>query len=333
MTEDQGRRASAGPRATAGLVAPVPPLDVTGTRTVTVGVVVWAIAFVALLPFYGHAARRRQLWWLWTCVAGFGLGLLGREYCRRREHRLRELPASRSRARWAPPVSEPRRAAGRAQRMISRSASPQVSNVSVSWNGAPAAGWCWDGSSRTSECAPQPWSKDTAWPSLGDETLAQTPNWQVSGPGDPEQEPARAAVRRAPPWRSGRRDRADRRTTARAASSRPSTDSTSSRPSPTSRITSRWSRARRRRRVPVADQVARHQPRVVAGDRHQVAGAQVLRRHPVLPRQPLRGHARRLARKHHHLVDGHGLLPGRPGDRDRPAPADVARLGRRRRSA
>jgi uncharacterized protein DUF2530 len=74
------------------LVAPVPPLDVTGTRTVTIGVVMWALAFVALLPFYDTLREDGNVWWLWTCLAGFGLGLLGREYCRRREHRLRRRP-------------------------------------------------------------------------------------------------------------------------------------------------------------------------------------------------------------------------------------------------
>jgi uncharacterized protein DUF2530 len=74
------------------VVAPVQPLDVTGTRTITVGVVIWAIAFVALLPFYDTLRDHGNLWWLWTCLAGFGLGLLGREYCRRREQRLRQKP-------------------------------------------------------------------------------------------------------------------------------------------------------------------------------------------------------------------------------------------------
>jgi hypothetical protein len=74
------------------VVAPVQPLDVTGTRTVTVGVVAWAIAFVALLPFYNTLRADGNLWWLWTCLAGVGLGLLGRKYCRRREQRLRHAP-------------------------------------------------------------------------------------------------------------------------------------------------------------------------------------------------------------------------------------------------
>ena len=74
------------------MVAPVQPLDVTGTRTITVGVVMWAVAFVALLPFYDTLREDDNVWWLWTCLAGFGLGLLGREYCRRREQRLRRSP-------------------------------------------------------------------------------------------------------------------------------------------------------------------------------------------------------------------------------------------------
>lgn len=76
------------------LVASVQPLDLTGVRTVTVGVVAWAVAFLALLPFYGTLRDNNDVWWLWTCVAGFGLGLLGREYCRRREQRLRDRPPS-----------------------------------------------------------------------------------------------------------------------------------------------------------------------------------------------------------------------------------------------
>jgi hypothetical protein len=62
----------------------VRPLDVDGVRTVAVITVLWAVAFVVL------ALRRAELvdagrdWWLWTCLAGVGLGLLGLEYCRRR---------------------------------------------------------------------------------------------------------------------------------------------------------------------------------------------------------------------------------------------------------
>lgn len=74
------------------LVATVQPLDVTGVRTLTIGIVAWMIAFLALLPFYGTLRDDGRGWWLWTCGAGFGLGILGREYCRRREEQLRASP-------------------------------------------------------------------------------------------------------------------------------------------------------------------------------------------------------------------------------------------------
>ena len=66
------------------LVADVEPLDVDGVRTVLVGTIAWLVCFVGLLPFYGRLGDDGRTWWLWTCLAGFGLGLFGVEYCRRR---------------------------------------------------------------------------------------------------------------------------------------------------------------------------------------------------------------------------------------------------------
>lgn len=71
------------------VVAPVEPLDVDGVRTLEVGTGLWLLGFVALLPFYGRLADNGQLWWLWTCMAGFGLGLFGLEFCRRRRRSRR----------------------------------------------------------------------------------------------------------------------------------------------------------------------------------------------------------------------------------------------------
>jgi hypothetical protein len=65
-------------------VADVEPLDVDGVRTIEVGTAAWLVAFVALLPFYGRLQDSGDEWWLWTCLAGFGLGLFGLEFCRRR---------------------------------------------------------------------------------------------------------------------------------------------------------------------------------------------------------------------------------------------------------
>ncbi len=67
------------------LVADVEPLDVDGIRTVQVGIGVWLLAFLGLLPFWGSLAEADRTWWLWTCLAGVGLGLIGLEYCRRRK--------------------------------------------------------------------------------------------------------------------------------------------------------------------------------------------------------------------------------------------------------
>ena len=69
------------------VVADVEPLDVDGTRTVAVGSALFLVAFVLLLPFYGRLADTDRTWWLWTCLAGFGLGVIGWDYCRRRRNR------------------------------------------------------------------------------------------------------------------------------------------------------------------------------------------------------------------------------------------------------
>ena len=71
------------------VVADVEPLDVDGVRTVAVGTALWALAFVLLLPFYGRLEESGRVWWLWTCVAGFGLGVMGWDYTRRRRRTLR----------------------------------------------------------------------------------------------------------------------------------------------------------------------------------------------------------------------------------------------------
>jgi len=80
-------------------VAEVEPMDVDGVRTMTVGTVIWAVATVALLPFLGSLEDQGRTWWLWTSLAGFGLGLIGIEYCRRRRNTLRIQPGRRRRTK------------------------------------------------------------------------------------------------------------------------------------------------------------------------------------------------------------------------------------------
>ena len=82
LRDDQPMRHEIGNRTY--FVADVEPLDVDGVRTVEVGSALWLLGFLALLPFYGRLQDSGNLWWLWTCLAGFGLGLFGLDYCRRR---------------------------------------------------------------------------------------------------------------------------------------------------------------------------------------------------------------------------------------------------------
>lgn len=90
------------------IVADVDPLDVDGVRTVEVGSGLWLLGFVALLPFYGQLEESGRLWWLWTCLTGFGLGLLGLEYCRRRRRaRVRARAADPATDHGPPPTAPP----------------------------------------------------------------------------------------------------------------------------------------------------------------------------------------------------------------------------------
>ena len=61
-----------------------PPLRTDDVRTVLVGTVLWAVALVALLPFWSRLDDGGRLWWVATCASGFGLGLIGLAYTRRR---------------------------------------------------------------------------------------------------------------------------------------------------------------------------------------------------------------------------------------------------------
>ncbi len=81
------------------LVAKVEPLDVDGVRTIGIGALLWLVAFAALLPFWSALGDGGRLWWLWTCLAGSGLGLVGWVYCRRRRTHLRGHPDSSDAAR------------------------------------------------------------------------------------------------------------------------------------------------------------------------------------------------------------------------------------------
>ena len=64
--------------------APIEPLDVTGVRTVTTGTCMFAVAALLLLLNLDWLRDHDRMWWLWTCLAGVGLGIFGYVYCTRR---------------------------------------------------------------------------------------------------------------------------------------------------------------------------------------------------------------------------------------------------------
>jgi hypothetical protein len=53
------------------------PLEADTVRIVAVGTALWFASFLVLLPFRGRLAEHGNEIWLWTCLAGGLLGLLG----------------------------------------------------------------------------------------------------------------------------------------------------------------------------------------------------------------------------------------------------------------
>jgi hypothetical protein len=69
------------------------------------GTILWFVLFLVQLPFYGWFDDHGHLWWLWTCLAGAGLGLIGIWYVRGREAALKRMgPRRPARPRRPPPL-------------------------------------------------------------------------------------------------------------------------------------------------------------------------------------------------------------------------------------
>ena len=66
----------------------VEPLDVDAVRTVQIGTVLWAVALVVTLVARDTLQDEGRTWWIWTCVAGVVLGLLGLVITVRRRRRI-----------------------------------------------------------------------------------------------------------------------------------------------------------------------------------------------------------------------------------------------------
>ncbi|MDT4907894.1 MAG: hypothetical protein QOI69_1135 [Pseudonocardiales bacterium] len=66
------------------LVQP-PAVEINARRIVAFGSALFLLGFLVLLPFYGWLGRHDHRLWLWTCLAGALLGVLG--YTIMRRHR------------------------------------------------------------------------------------------------------------------------------------------------------------------------------------------------------------------------------------------------------
>ena len=71
-------------------------LDVDAVWPVAGGTVLWFVAFLVLLPFRHRLIDSGHELWLWTCLAGTGLGLIGLPMCLRQRSATRRARAAAS---------------------------------------------------------------------------------------------------------------------------------------------------------------------------------------------------------------------------------------------
>lgn len=72
------------------------PLEADDVATIMVGTIIWFVLFVVQLPFYGWYSDHGHTWFIWTCAAGGGLGLIGLKYVRARRDAIARAAAARN---------------------------------------------------------------------------------------------------------------------------------------------------------------------------------------------------------------------------------------------
>ncbi|MFJ4920979.1 DUF2530 domain-containing protein [Streptomyces sp. NPDC088725] len=71
------------------------PLEGPVVGTIVGGTILWFVLFLVQLPFYGWYKDHGHLWWVWTCLAGGGLGLFGIWYVRGRDAAIKRAAAAK----------------------------------------------------------------------------------------------------------------------------------------------------------------------------------------------------------------------------------------------
>lgn len=78
-------------------------MEADAVRPVAIGTVLWALALVVLLLLRDRLAVHDAQWWLWSCLVGVVLGLLGLWITLRRRARLAQDATPTA----GPPSTEP----------------------------------------------------------------------------------------------------------------------------------------------------------------------------------------------------------------------------------
>ncbi len=63
------------------------PVKTDDRKAVLIGIVLWLAALAVLLLFLPQLGESGRGWWLWTCIAGLTLGLIGLLYTNWRGNR------------------------------------------------------------------------------------------------------------------------------------------------------------------------------------------------------------------------------------------------------
>ena len=87
--------------------APVRPLDVDGVGAVALGTVAWAVALVVTVLARDGLESSGRGWWIWVCVAGTALGLLGLPYVLRRRSAYRSASSEPAASGTSTSATEP----------------------------------------------------------------------------------------------------------------------------------------------------------------------------------------------------------------------------------
>jgi hypothetical protein len=65
----------------------IAPAELNSARFALVGLALFTVATIVLLPFYDELGRHHHRIWLWTSIAGIGVGLFG--FALSSRHRIR----------------------------------------------------------------------------------------------------------------------------------------------------------------------------------------------------------------------------------------------------